>query len=203
MASKTGSLELSAAEIIECPACRGHGGIPRAESSLDATALHHLIMVYTDRPGLPYSAHIALLLKELQERRSAGETTADATALARVTFAKNRYDRCTWILYLLEDEQISVGKAAEWLREYIRDGKEGSLPPQQIPNPEADELELMRRMTAAMREADETFERVGGSTRHHVRDCLLPILGSHGLRLRLAVKTSCFDPRTGIAKEPQ
>lgn len=74
MASKTGSLELSAAEIIECPACRGHGGIPRAESSLDATALHHLIMVYTDRPGLPYSAHIALLLKELQERRSAGET---------------------------------------------------------------------------------------------------------------------------------
>ena len=48
------------------------------------------------------------------------------------------------------------------------------------------EAELVRRMTAAMREADETFERVGGSTRHHVRDCLLPILAKHGLELRLA-----------------
>lgn len=43
--------------------------------------------------------------------------------------------------------------------------------------------ELIRRMTAAMREADETFERVGGSTRHHIRDCLLPILAKHGLSL--------------------
>lgn len=49
--------------------------------------------------------------------------------LARATFAKNRLDHCTWILYLLEDEQISVGKAAEWLREYIHDAKEGALPP--------------------------------------------------------------------------
>lgn len=50
---------------------------------------------------------------------------------------------------------------------------------------EAREIELIRRMTAAMREADETFERVGGSTRHHVRDCLLPVLSRHGLRLDL------------------
>lgn len=47
------------------------------------------------------------------------------------------------------------------------------------------EAKLLRRMTAAMREADQTFERVGGSTRHHVRDCLLPILAKHGLELRL------------------
>jgi hypothetical protein len=52
--------------------------------------------------------------------------------------------------------------------------------------PEQDrETELIRRMTAAMREADETFERVGGSTRHHVRDCLLPVLEKHRLRLDL------------------
>jgi hypothetical protein len=50
---------------------------------------------------------------------------------------------------------------------------------------ETREAELVRRMTAAMREADETFERVGGSTRHHVRDCLLPVLIKHGLRLDL------------------
>ncbi len=45
------------------------------------------------------------------------------------------------------------------------------------------ETEIVRRMTAAMREADETFERAGGSTRHHVRDCLLPVLKKHGLEL--------------------
>lgn len=51
---------------------------------------------------------------------------------------------------------------------------------------EADlEAKLLTRMTAAMREADQTFERVGGSTRHHVRDCLLPILAKHGLELRI------------------
>jgi hypothetical protein len=51
------------------------------------------------------------------------------------------------------------------------------------------EDELIRRLTAAMREADATFERVGGSTRHHVRDCLLPILGKHRLALTLTKAT--------------
>lgn len=46
------------------------------------------------------------------------------------------------------------------------------------------EAELVCWMIAAMREVDSTFERVGGSTRHHVRDCLLPILAKHGLQLR-------------------
>jgi hypothetical protein len=48
-----------------------------------------------------------------------------------------------------------------------------------------DHPELVVRMTAAMREADKAFETVGGSTRHHVRECLLPILSDHGLRLIL------------------
>jgi hypothetical protein len=43
--------------------------------------------------------------------------------------------------------------------------------------------EAVKRLTAAMREADRLFEQVGGSTRHHVRDCLLPILEKHGLLL--------------------
>lgn len=36
-------------------------------------------------------------------------------------------------------------------------------------------------VTAALREADRAFEKVGGSTRHHVRDCLFPALEKHGL----------------------
>jgi hypothetical protein len=34
-----------------------------------------------------------------------------------------------------------------------------------------------------MREADRVFEKVGGSTRHHVRDCLLPVLNRNGWRV--------------------
>lgn len=48
-----------------------------------------------------------------------------------------------------------------------------------------DEDELLHRMTACMRKADEVFDKVGGSTRHHVRDCLLPLLPKYGLELRL------------------
>lgn len=48
-----------------------------------------------------------------------------------------------------------------------------------------DEDELLLRMTACMRKADEIFDRVGGSTKHHVRDCLLPLLPKYGLELRL------------------
>lgn len=37
--------------------------------SLDDVAIHHLIVTYGKRPGLPYSSQIVLLLKELQKRR--------------------------------------------------------------------------------------------------------------------------------------
>ncbi len=36
--------------------------------------------------------------------------------------------------------------------------------------------EMVARLTAVMRVADKAFESVGGSTRHHVRDCLVPAL---------------------------
>jgi hypothetical protein len=45
--------------------------------------------------------------------------------------------------------------------------------------------EIVKRLTQAMREADRNFEKVGGSTRHHVRDCLIPILKKYGLLIQL------------------
>jgi hypothetical protein len=33
-----------------------------------------------------------------------------------------------WVLYLLADNEISVGKAREWLREWIQSGINGVLP---------------------------------------------------------------------------
>ena len=46
--------------------------------------------------------------------------------------------------------------------------------------------ECVRRLTAAMREADAIHRRVGGGTRHYVRDCLLPILDRHGITIAAA-----------------
>jgi hypothetical protein len=43
-----------------------------------------------------------------------------------------------------------------------------------------DENEAIEKVTAAMREADPLFEETGGSTRHYVRDLLLPILERSG-----------------------
>jgi hypothetical protein len=40
---------------------------------------------------------------------------------------------------------------------------------------------LVMALTEVMREADRKFEKVGGSTRHHVRDCLIPELEAAGL----------------------
>ena len=45
------------------------------------------------------------------------------------------------------------------------------------------EHELVMQMTLAMREADRVHERTGGGTKHHVRDCLLPILEKYNLKL--------------------
>jgi hypothetical protein len=47
------------------------------------------------------------------------------------------------------------------------------------------EREIIKRLTAAMQEADQQFEAEGGGTRHYVRECLLPILEQHGLRIVL------------------
>lgn len=50
--------------------------------------------------------------------------------------------------------------------------------------------ELVSRLTEVMREADRAFENVGGSTRHHVRDCLIPELEAAGLKVVAKAKRS-------------
>tara|TARA_R110000851_G_scaffold33896_4_gene90393 strand:+ start:1463 stop:1645 length:183 start_codon:yes stop_codon:yes gene_type:complete len=44
--------------------------------------------------------------------------------------------------------------------------------------------DVEKRITAAVREADSVFEKTGGSTRHYVRECLMPILEKNGLEVR-------------------
>ena len=100
---------------------------------------------------------------------------------------------CTaWIGEVVGDDgerahglQISCDECPEegsiTLAEFPAAPKQRAAPAEQQDAGDADHIE--RRLTAAMREADSVFQRVGGSTRHHVRDCLLPILGKHGLAI--------------------
>jgi hypothetical protein len=53
------------------------------------------------------------------------------------------------------------------------------------------EGEAVSLLTEAMRAADQAFERVGGSTRHHVRDCLIPELERRGLAV---VRSARLEP---------
>jgi len=66
---------------------------------------------------------------------------------------------------------------------------EASIVPEQ-----SEDSELVAAITAIVREADKTFERVGGSSRHWVRDCFLPCLNKAGWRVS-ALRDS--SPRTG------
>jgi hypothetical protein len=51
--------------------------------------------------------------------------------------------------------------------------------------------EIVDAVTEAMREADKMFETIGGSTRHYVRDLLLPILQEKGYEV---IKTQPTNP---------
>lgn len=63
------------------------------------------------------------------------------------------------------------------------------LEPEELPEEEAVQL-----LTHIMREADRQFERIGGSTRHYVRDILLPMLEQAGIKLcRVNQKQEPFD----------
>lgn len=58
------------------------------------------------------------------------------------------------------------------------------------------ESEVASLLTEAMRAADQAFERIGGSTRHHVRECLVPELERMGLTVVRAksVPLGWFSP---------
>lgn len=46
-------------------------------------------------------------------------------------------------------------------------------------------IEVERRLAKAVREADQQFQKVGGTTRHYVQDCLLPELSKAGVGIVL------------------
>lgn len=46
-------------------------------------------------------------------------------------------------------------------------------------------LELERRLTLAVREADQYFKHIGGSSRHWVRECFIPACAQAGVVLDL------------------
>lgn len=50
--------------------------------------------------------------------------------------------------------------------------------------------DIARQLTQAVRNADRNFEKVGGSSRHYVHDCLLPALAEQGLEVRSLTETS-------------
>jgi hypothetical protein len=50
---------------------------------------------------------------------------------------------------------------------------------------EQEEKQFVENFTEIMREADQCFEKIGGSTRHYVRDCLLPIIQKKGFKITL------------------
>ena len=45
---------------------------------------------------------------------------------------------------------------------------------------QCDDTDVVRELTRICREADQHFQRVGGGTRHWVRDCFLPALNDAG-----------------------
>ena len=49
------------------------------------------------------------------------------------------------------------------------------------PLEQSEDNQAVAVITNIIREADSIFEKVGGSSRHWVRDCLLPLLHKHDL----------------------
>lgn len=64
---------------------------------------------------------------------------------------------------------------------------------------DGDNAEYVNRITAVVREADRTFEKVGGSSRHWVRDCFLPLLNRSGLFIHLAAPVGEQEKETGMS----
>lgn len=50
-------------------------------------------------------------------------------------------------------------------------------------SPSSPRVDVTRALTAAVRAADQTHIQTGGSSRHYVRECLMPALEEHGLQV--------------------
>lgn len=64
-----------------------------------------------------------------------------------------------------------------------------------------DNGDLVRRLTNAMREADRMFENEGGSTRHYVMYCLLPMLNKNGLIVSICLPNRIIRERNDKDEE--
>ena len=70
---------------------------------------------------------------------------------------------------------------------------------------QSEDADIVRDITAIVREADETFQRVGGGTRHWVRDCFLPFLNQKGWIVTGAaiVRSARPSPPPATPQEPE
>ena len=50
--------------------------------------------------------------------------------------------------------------------------------------------EMINKLTMIVREADDVFDKVGGSSRHWVRDCFVPLLENAGMQVVKQIKDS-------------
>lgn len=67
------------------------------------------------------------------------------------------------------------------------------------PLEQGEDMPLVTAITAVVREADRAFQRVGGSSRHWVRDCFLPSLNNAGFAVRASVVASPEAPHSEAA----
>lgn len=69
-----------------------------------------------------------ITLSEICVRRLFADAQQTRAIIERTEFEKFGSDPCTAVLRLLQETQISVGKACEWLRRYIHEGVQDPLP---------------------------------------------------------------------------
>lgn len=69
------------------------------------------------------------------------------------------------------------------------------------PIDQSDDAALVTVLTAIVREADQAFQRSGGSSRHWVRDCFLPHLNASGVVVSIASAHAAADRQIAELKE--
>jgi len=68
------------------------------------------------------------------------------------------------------------------------------------PREQHEDTAIVNAITGIVRDADRTFERVGGSSRHWVRDCFLPMLNARGFVIVDALRSALLSTQKA---EPQ
>jgi len=100
-----------------------------------------------------------------------------------------RPDKCFWVTGCSDSERCcNFGSCIAWhQREHkfkfaAQPDKAGEVATKDRIQQDIDESRaLVNAAITAVREADETFEKVGGGTKHWFRDCFLPALAKQGL----------------------